>query len=408
MVKATASNVRSGSELVCLSERVRLDAENDGRRPYSSDMPPERSTVEILVPNEFIGELGFLRIRPVIVDTSFLVSDVLESARNRRQSSFLEAVAFGGLRPFAAHHVWAEMGRKVVDVPASRELDADFASRVWWEAYIPRIRFVDVTGLPVPSADEILARDRSDAPTFALAGLLAPVVVLAADRDIRDLGVAKQSYRAVVRDAGTLTVIHEGSWGAMVALSAGIGAIRWSYRTIASALRHPPGQLAALVAALALLVTSDRWMPPTKERLPEWWRQSRATWSGEVLPRLEELYRAYEFAAQRFEQAAFTYLGTSLEQRVARVLAASPHALNRTQLAPILLPHTGDGAQRQLIRELGPILRDVNAFSPVSARKWQLGRAGLDFGGSLERVQDLLAPASLTLPPLLGSPTSQT
>jgi len=140
-------------------------------------MLERHSTIEVLTPDHVVGaHTGFLRVRPVIVDTSFLISDVLGVTRQKRRSTFLEAVEFGVLRPFAAHHVWSEMGRKVTEVAEREEVGSEAAARVWWEFYVPRIRFVDVGGLPVPSASsQILGRDPSDAPTIALAALLAPV-----------------------------------------------------------------------------------------------------------------------------------------------------------------------------------------------------------------------------------------
>jgi hypothetical protein len=350
--------------------------------------------IETLVPNDVVGEQsGFLRIRPVIVDTSFLLADVLGSTHTGCRSTFLEAVEFGGLRPFAAHHVWAEMGRKVADVPSRHGLDPQFAMKIWWEAYVPRIRFVDVAGLPVPSADEILERDPSDAPTCALAGLLAPVVVLAGDRDLRDLGVAAQSYQAVVRDAGTLAVVSEGSWASFVALRGVAGLVGWGYGSVSSWLRNPLGRAAALVGAFVLLFTSDRWMPAVEERAPHWWSQTRSFLTLQMLPRIAELLSAYQLAAQGFEQASFETGDTSFVQRVARALAASANPLNRTQLARLLSPNESGAARRRRVRDLGPVLEKLNAFSSSPGGRWELGRAGVDFGGSSEPTVDLLAPA---------------
>jgi hypothetical protein len=294
--------------------------------------------IEALIPDDVIGEQsGFLRIRPVVVDTSFLLADVLGSTRDRRRSTFLEAVEFGVLRPFAAHHVWAEMGRKVADVPGRHGLDRDVAAKVWWELYVPRIRFVDVAGLPVPSSsNEILGRDPSDAPTVALAGLLAPVVVLAGDRDLRDLGVAAQSYSAVVEHAGMLTVMSQGSWGSVVGLRLVAELVRWGYRSAGSGLRHPAGQMGALVGALLLLLTSDRWMPPVEERAPQWWRQAKSVVTDRLLPHIGELFSVYELAAQGFERASYDAADTSLVQTVARALAGNANPLNRTELSRLV------------------------------------------------------------------------
>lgn len=141
-----------------------------------------------------LGEL--LRIRPVVMDTSVLLPDVLWTTRNQERSTFLDFLDLGLVRPFAAHHVWAEVPRKIWDDAEASGIDGEAAEAVWWGEYAQRIRFVDVSGLEVPSASLISIRDGSDAPTFALAGLLAPVVVLAQDDDIQDLGIATHDWIA--------------------------------------------------------------------------------------------------------------------------------------------------------------------------------------------------------------------
>lgn len=158
-------------------------------------MPEQHSTLELFLHGSPAPRSeGVHRIRPVVIDTSFLVTDLLNATGSRQQTDFLRAVRHGSLRGFAAHHVWGETGRKCVDVPLERGLDPQRASEIWWSEYVPYLHFVNTSGLAVPLADAILARDPSDSGTFALAGLLAPVVVLAIDRDIIDPGLATQSY----------------------------------------------------------------------------------------------------------------------------------------------------------------------------------------------------------------------
>lgn len=362
-------------------------------------MPHERSTIEVLVPTEVVGrQPGFLRIRPVIVDSSFLVADVLGAMREGRRTTFLEAVDFGALRPFAAHHVWAEMGRKVSDVPGEHGLDAQLAERIWWDEYVPRIRFVDVAGLPVPRADDILRRDRSDAPTVALAGLLAPVVVLAGDRDLTDLGVAAQNYRSVMRDAGVLTVVSQGSWASVAVLSGVIGLVAWAYGVLNRGLRHPLGQAAAVVSAVTLLLTADRWTPLVEKRIPGWWKQTHTVVTQHILPVVGEVVNAYAVANQGFEAAAFGIGDTSLIRSVAQALASSANPMTRTQLARQFLPNESETARRRLVKRLAPILEGYNAFSSPSRHRWALGRAGVDFGGTAAAGANVLAPG---MPPAL-------
>jgi hypothetical protein len=101
------------------------------------------------------------------------------------------------------------MGRKCVDVPAERALDPGEASDIWWTEYVPRLHVVDTAELAVPLAEAIIPRDPSDAGSFALAGLLAPVVVLSTDRDLIDPGLATQTYQVLVEGAGVITSVSQ-------------------------------------------------------------------------------------------------------------------------------------------------------------------------------------------------------
>lgn len=363
-------------------------------------MPQQRSTLEILIPEKAIPEqVGPLRIRPVVVDSSFLVSDILASMASGRRSTFLDAVEFGVIRPYAAHHVWAEMGRNVRDVPLRHGLDADFAEQVWWQLYVPRMRFVDTAQLEVPTVSvEIFSRDSSDSPTIALAGLLSPVVVLATDRDLRDLGVATQNYKAVMSHAGTLTVISQGAWGSLVAFSLIVGLIGQVGKGIATILRHPIGQLGAAVGASALLVTSDRWYPATREHGFVRWQALEALLSERALPFLADLFGSYELAISEFEAASYEAEGSALPWATARALASSAHPLTRTQLAKVLFPNDTEAERRRVVRELLPVLQANDVFCEHPRARWDLGRASVDFGRADPSPRELLQHARPSLP----------
>ena len=358
-------------------------------------MPEQRSFLEAVTPADQVGELrGVLRIRPVVVDSSFFVADVLRSSRTRRRSTFLEAVMCGVLRPFAAHHVWAEVPRVVARLTGELELDANVAESIWWQEYVPRIHFVDVGGLPTPHADEILGRDPTDAPTVALAGLLAPVVVLAADRDLRDIGIAAQKWFTVVQAAGRISIIAEGSWAGMGALCLTAGAAKWAIQGTASALRRTSGQLVFVLLLVGVAIAGMRWRNELREQVPRVGRRLRVTLEETVFPWLGSVASVYQAATTTWEQAAYQAEQTSLQQRVARTLALNPHGLNRTQMARVLLPDGSDYVRRRMVRGLRDVLASIQAFSSCEAGRWELGCAGVDFGGPNEPVAGLLNPAA--------------
>jgi hypothetical protein len=157
-------------------------------------MAEKLSLIASLTPRRAAPESipSVFRIRPQVVDTSILLPDVAWASGTRSQTMFLSAVSLGIMRPFAAHHVWAEVPRTIADRARAMAFDPRLAEAIWWEEYLPLIRFMDVGGLPDPRVG-ILDPDPTDAPTIALAGLLGQVVVAAADADIRDLGVAARA-----------------------------------------------------------------------------------------------------------------------------------------------------------------------------------------------------------------------
>jgi hypothetical protein len=353
-------------------------------------MPEQRSFIETLTPRDHGRELiGTMRIRPVVVDASFFISEIVRSTRSQHQSSFLSAVKSGVLRPFAAEHVWAEVPRKLEVAIRKRGTDADLARLVWWQEYIPRIRFVDTGGLSTANAAALLTRDRSDVPTAALGGLLAPVVVLSSDHDLQETGFAVQKYYRVVESSGSLTIVAEGTWASMVGLQIVGTAANAAVRGIAALARRRDGQvlLALVVTAIiaGAMIRGSRLRHDGKrvgQHLGGFVRNS-------LYPFVETMATAHASANALWDDAAYTTDASSLQQRVARLLALSPHPLSRTQIAGILSPAVPDADQRRMMRELMSVLTAIRAFSPASKRRWELGCAGMDFGG-MDPVPDLL------------------
>jgi predicted nucleic acid-binding protein len=139
---------------------------------------------------------GLLRVRPVVLDTGPLTSDVIRSAKSGLPSQLNVAIRLGVLRGYAASHVWAEVPRVLAQRAVRAGVPHDVLERTWWHEYVPLIRFVDCTGLPVTDQAAALARrDPSDANTLVLAGLLAPVVIIAEDRDLVASGLAHEQWR---------------------------------------------------------------------------------------------------------------------------------------------------------------------------------------------------------------------
>jgi hypothetical protein len=366
-------------------------------------MPEQRSTLE-----RFLGASpasmseGVHRIRPVIVDTSFLVADLLHATRSGRDTDFLRALTHGSLRGFAAHHVWAEMGRKCRDVPIAQGLDPQRASEIWWAEYVPYLQFVDTSGLAVPHADAILSRDPSDAGTFALAGLLAPVVVLSTDLDIIDPGVATQNYRVLVEETGVITVASQGAWGGFIVTSLAVEGFKGVGHGLVRAAAHPAAPPIFFGLLLAAIVSSGYWVPRLRDGAPRAW-QGVCSLAEQAAPRIEELMRQHRSATAAWDDAAFKSPSPSPRQTVSRLLGAAAAPMTRGSMADALHSTATQRERRKTMAELAVLLGEVPAFVPVGASHWKLGRRGVDFGGVVDGNARLLAPG---VPRLLLEPGS--
>lgn len=336
--------------------------------------------IEALSPPGSPGDMyEVFRIRPVVVDSSFLLPDVFWTTRNLKQSSFLDSIDFGVVRPFAAHHVWAEVPRKMAATAWQFGCDESAVERIWWNEYAPRIRFVDAGDLHVPRLSEISARDVSDAPTFALAGLLAPVVVLAPDRDITDLGIATSDWVAVVRAGEELTFVASSAMGGLFGINLGGYSIAGSVKGLLQALKHPVGQIVLGATAIYGAFTFRRWLPPVRTGVP---RIIGAVGSflEAVVPIVEAISDQYQTASAVWNDAAYGSESMTLQQQVARALAASPAPISRTSIAKVLLPEGSEQERRVLSTELAQVLSSSQAFVNTHQSRWQLGKTGPDFG----------------------------
>lgn len=281
---------------------------------YPEGVGEKPSFIEFLTPaGPGPSQLGIFRIRPVVVDTSFLLPDVVWSARHRQRSMLLECVEFGLLRPFAAHHVWAEVPRKIGELASDAGVNRQLVEAVWWREYVSRIQFVDVDGVSVPRFGILALRDPSDLPTFALAELLAPVVVLAADRDLRDPGIAAPNWIALVQAGDTMTIAASGTWGSLVAVRLGGYAIMSAGRGVGRLARHPAGQVALVAAAFVLALTSHRWWPKVREHL-SCARPRFESFIDRLLPIVSDVMERYETAQEAWESATTRPGSPTLDQ----------------------------------------------------------------------------------------------
>lgn len=350
-----------------------------------SPMAEKLSLIESLSPEPPVGAVpGILRIRPVLVDSSSLVPDVVWSSRHGRPSRFLASLEFGIVRAFAAHHVWAEVPRKLRSENVLRGVDPNVAIAVWLNEYVPRIRFVDVSDQDAGGNPALAQRDASDTPTADVLHLIGPVVVLADDSDLVDLNLAGPNWREAVGQGYTMTVVAQQGWGALIVGRLGGHSGLELSKVIVRLARRPVGRFVLGCLAGATLLTAPRWLPRVQPRIHEMSDRMREIANGFILPIVAQTIEQYQGANRGWDERIRGVVGVSEAQAAARILASSPVPLSRTQLARLILPNGNEVARRRLVTRLAGALSSSNAFVAVDARRWQLGRAGANFGGVLD------------------------
>jgi len=255
---------------------------------------------------------------------------------------------------------------------------------------------VDVGDLQIPRSSQISARDASDAPTFALAGLLAPVVVLAPDRDITDLGIATNDWLAVVRAGDELTFVASSAMGGLFGINLGGYSVAAGAKGMLRAAKHPLGRIVLGAAAIYAGITFPRWWPAARTRIPRI-MGTVSSFLEAVAPIVAVIGEQYQAATAVWSDAAYASESVTLQQQVARALAVSPAPISRTAIAKALLPEGSERTRRALSSELAQLLSSSQAFVSTNQRRWQLGKTAPDFG------MDSLQSAALTERTLIPS-----
>ena len=175
----------------------------------------------------------------VVIDTSVITGDVIKSAGRPAVSLVLGDGEGAGARVHGAPH----LGRGAAsagEAGAKRNCDLSAVEKLWWDRYVKLIRFVPTADLPPgdPELEKALgSRDPSDLPTLSLASLIAPAVVLAADRDLVGIGLAYERWwdvpeavRKMVAGQGSTElaarVVFGGAYGTVALVCGAVRALR--------------------------------------------------------------------------------------------------------------------------------------------------------------------------------------
>lgn len=258
------------------------------------------------------------RIRVGVIDTDILLSDVRHSLQTGYYTSLIEAARMGTLRVFASttvrDEVWEKLGNE--ELMKKLGMDSSLALRRWQQVYLPRITFLDPTGLPLLSkrVRKLQDKDRDDVPTGQIIELLQPDVAFCFNT--RHLGAFEVTargwvwvavaYRDLSRQQGLIVSIHCGSGLALQGMMAtASGAYSLALKVDQKVWL---GLLLALLGICSFVLVhppSRRWLLEHKEDL------ARAAQSG--IRRLGE-----GLAPVMSHMAAIEQKGREAEERLAQ------------------------------------------------------------------------------------------
>ena len=328
-----------------------------------------------------VARLGEIFI--VVIDTSVITGDVIKTVKGGLPSPLLLAMQTGLVRGFMAHHTWAEVPRVLAKRALTEKVDLAVAERLWWHSYVGVIRFMPTGDLPPgdPVLERALdARDATDLPTLKLASLIAPAVVLAADSDLQDVGLAYERWWEIP-EAIRRIVAGQGSTelAARVVFGAGYGAVG-VIRGLARALQRPPVALTVVTIAAVAAMTSHWWYPPLQRRMDAASPGVRQA-AGKIGHGAYRMFEQYGAALSIWSSAQRGQRGRTLTHRVARMLATSPKPMTRTEITALLRDEVSRFGHRTVMAELHNILQGHQAFCEISPGRWQLGKENVSFGG---------------------------
>lgn len=158
-----------------------------------------------------------------ILDTNTIFNDLIYQLRQgREEGKMLTSARVGAVRLFASSHIFEEVYKRAPE-QGRRGFATEQMLDLFERRYLPRICFVDVTGLQ-PEARALAVRDADpdDLPTAQLALLLAPCHVFTDDRDLTEAGFGQErNWLSLIRSAErtmqvdqTVLVIAElAKWG---------------------------------------------------------------------------------------------------------------------------------------------------------------------------------------------------
>lgn len=313
---------------------------------------------------------------PVIVDADVLIRNVEYAVRKHYAPALLGKASpnyslFSGIVLFATSQVRREAIRHLPDIAERRAVDLDAIHAVWNDLIVPNLRFVELATNAVD--DPRIARVHpDDAPTAALAALLAPAVLATDNRKhFRSLGLPDTNTDAVAKDLFALGEFGIGATGAtLFPTLAGAATIEGSKKVVAKIGADAAALIGLLVlGGIVLFLMSERGHN-LRVRLVATGRQ--------VGPPLTDLLAHVAEASERVSAFAVERVG-KLDARsaIARRLAVGQSVMaTREVVDELRLQGFGFGGSRGFDVETRAWLEREPCFCEVKRGRWTLGYHG--------------------------------
>ncbi|MFI8085920.1 PIN domain-containing protein [Kitasatospora sp. NPDC086009] len=314
-------------------------------------------------------------LRRALLDTSVLTTDIIAATRRPNPSSFIAGAKAGTVRCLIPEHVWDEVPRVLADRhQEGGRFDLDLALELWRSQYAPVLYVVKAADLPMtPHAQILAARDASDVPMLLLAGVIAPVVIIGADSDLIDSGLAVRdwaSLRSALGDVG----VTEGRMADLEQKADSV--VTLVVRGVARTIALPPKKLATVAAAGAATAGALYWWNKKRPRLPSQRQPLLPAVLVRVSTEVAALTERHTRGEDRWQQAELGTPGGTLLHRVARTLVGSRRPLTRTAIVERLgeaVPGNGHAGRMAAVRD---VLVAHEMFVEDSPGRWQVGQLG--------------------------------
>ena len=306
----------------------------------------------------------------IVVDTNALLSSIDNQCRTGRRSLILRIAESRTAKVFAADHVYDETYRGFAKIAASKNSTSVVEMRACFEEhYLPVLRWVTTSVNDIWDERVHLVTDEDDAPTAHLASLIAPCVVMSADKHLRRPGFAPDEWRLAAAHGASFVKATSQKETVLMAISLPVVAVVDGGIKFHQIARLPAWALPALIVGCGYLIFRS---PRRRKTIGE------AVWPfvEAIEAEIEQVEVCRQTGAHGLKKAMLEPAEPpTVKQQIATVLARSRQPLLAGEIQELIETNFGrDGVPA--IVEVRDILKASSEFTQPERYRWQLGRVG--------------------------------